>query len=122
MDRSQLEHIIRCAAAILDTKEFVVVGSQSILGAYPRCPSDLAESMEADLYPMRDPGKSEILSAVLGELSPFHETFGIYADGVSETTATLPEQSKPVQCRQAVARTSRFTAACPALTNAPWLR
>ncbi len=34
MNRSQLEHIIRASAAILGTDQFVIVGSQSILGAY----------------------------------------------------------------------------------------
>ena len=91
MDRSQLEHIVRAAAAILDTGDFVVVGSQSILGMYPQPPAPLVQSMEVDLYPRYQPERSEILSAALGELSPFHETFGIYADGVSETTAKLPD-------------------------------
>ena len=90
MERSQLEHIIRAAAAILDTNEFIVVGSQSILGAHPDAPASLKASIEADLYPRLHPERTEAL-AVIGELSPFHDTFNIYADGVSENTATLPE-------------------------------
>ena len=90
MERSQLEHIIRAAAAILDTDEFIVVGSQSILGAYPDAPASLKVSIEAHLYPRLHPERSEALAAI-GELSPFHDTFNIYADGVSEETATLPE-------------------------------
>lgn len=90
MERSQLEHIIRAAAAILDTDEFIVVGSQSILGAHPDAPASLKVSIEADLYPRLHPERSEALAAI-GELSPFHDTFNIYADGVSEETATLPE-------------------------------
>ncbi len=90
MNRSQLEHIIRASAAILATDQFVIVGSQSILGAYPHAPRDLAESIEADIYPMDEPANAEILSATIGEESHFHGTFGIYADGVSEGTSTLP--------------------------------
>ena len=90
MERSQLEHIIRAAAAILDTDEFIVVGSQSILGAHPNAPASLKVSIEADLYPRLHPERSEALAAI-GELSPFHDTFNIYADGVSEETTTLPE-------------------------------
>ena len=48
-------------------------------------------SIEADLYPVDDPSKAEVLSAAIGEDSQFHDTFGIYADGVSETTSTLPD-------------------------------
>ena len=91
MNRSQLEHIIRSSAAILATDEFVIVGSQSILGAYPAAPGAFTESMEADLYPVDNPENAEILSATIGEESHFHSTFGIYADGVSETTSKLPE-------------------------------
>ena len=34
--------------------------------------------------------KSDIIDGVLGELSPYHESFGYYADGVNEDTAKLP--------------------------------
>lgn len=91
MNRSQLEHIIRASAAILGTDQFVIVGSQSILGAYPSIPPALAESVEADLYPLNEPANAEILSATIGEESHFHGTFGVYADGVSEETSILPD-------------------------------
>lgn len=32
-----------------------------------------------------------MIDGSIGELSPFHETFGYYAQGVDETTAVLPE-------------------------------
>jgi hypothetical protein len=32
-----------------------------------------------------------LIDGAIGELSLFHETFGYYAHGVDETTATLPE-------------------------------
>ena len=90
MNRSQLEHIIRASAAILGTDQFVIVGSQSILGAYPTVPHALAESVEADLYPIDEPANAEVLSATIGEESHFHGAFGVYADGVSEETSILP--------------------------------
>lgn len=90
MNRSEIEHILRSAAAILNEKEFVVVGSQAILGAYPDAPGVLTVSREADLYPLHDPDRADVLSAVLGEESNFHDAFGVYADGVSEGTAVLP--------------------------------
>ena len=51
MNRSQLEHIIRASAAILATDEFIVVGSQSVLGTLPNPPPALAMSIETNLYP-----------------------------------------------------------------------
>ena len=36
MTREELEHIIRASADVTDQYEFVIVGSQSILGAVPR--------------------------------------------------------------------------------------
>ena len=48
MRRSELEHLIRAAAAITNQYELVVIGSQSVLGAIPEPPSSLVESMEAD--------------------------------------------------------------------------
>lgn len=90
MNRSQLEHIIRAAAANADTDDLVVVGSQAILGSFPEAPGELLESMEADVFPRDKPHESILIDGGIGELSPFHQTFGYYAHGVDETTATLP--------------------------------
>lgn len=46
--------------------------------------------MEADLFPLRYPERSGVIEGTIGELSPFHETFGYYAQGVGEETARLP--------------------------------
>jgi hypothetical protein len=90
MTRAQLEHVIRAAAAIADDAEIVVVGSQAVLGQFPDAPPELLVSMEADVYPRNHPERAELIEGAIGELSPFHETFGYYADGVSPGTATLP--------------------------------
>ena len=60
MQRRQLEHIIRTASAIADVHEIVIIGSQSILGSFPFAPSNLLQSMEADVYPLSQPAKAEI--------------------------------------------------------------
>jgi len=91
VNRSQLEHIVRAAAANADTNDVVVIGSQAILGSFPDAPAELLESMEADVFPRDSPANSILIDGGIGELSPFHETFGYYAHGVDETTATLPE-------------------------------
>lgn len=90
MNRKELEHIIRAAAAITDQYEIVVVGSQSILGAVPDAPPALLQSMEADVYPLRRPDLADLIDGAIGELSPFEERFGYYAQGVGPETATLP--------------------------------
>lgn len=90
MTRAALEHLLRAAAALTNEREFVVIGSQAILGQFPDAPDTLRVSLEADLYPRHAPDKSDLIDGAIGELSPFHETFGYYAHGVDETTAALP--------------------------------
>ena len=91
MQRKELEHLIRAAAAITNQYEFVIIGSQSILGAQPFAPSVLLQSMEADFYPLNDPELADLIDGSIGELSPFHDRFGYYAQGVGPTTAILPK-------------------------------
>ena len=49
--------------------------------------------MEADIAFFDDPAdvKADQVDGAIGELSAFHETFGYYAQGVSVSTAVLPE-------------------------------
>ena len=48
MNRKELEHIVRAAAGITGENEFVIVGSQSILGKHPDAPRSLRHSLEVD--------------------------------------------------------------------------
>jgi hypothetical protein len=88
--REQLEHILRAAGDIADDDEIVVIGSQAILGQFPDAPASMRISVEADLFPFNYPERAEVIDGSIGELSPFHETFGYYAQGVAEETARLP--------------------------------
>jgi hypothetical protein len=90
MDRAALEHVLRAASAISNEREFVVIGSQAVLGQFPHAPDALLASIEVDVYPRHAPEKSDLIDGAIGELSAFHQTFGYYAHGVDETTATLP--------------------------------
>lgn len=90
MKRSELEHIVRAAGSITNLERFVIVGSQAILGSFPNAPAELITSNEADLYPLDNPAAAELLDGSIGERSPFHQTFGYYAHGVSPETAVLP--------------------------------
>ncbi len=90
MKRHELEHLIRAAADIADDDEIVVIGSQAILGQFPEAPEALLASNEADMYPRNHAERADLIDGSIGELSPFHDTYGYYAQGVGERTATLP--------------------------------
>jgi hypothetical protein len=92
MNIGQLEHIIRAAAVITDDDELIIIGSQSILGAHPNAPGNLLVSTEAYVYPENHPERADLIDGTIGELSPFHETFGYYAQGVAPDTAVLADR------------------------------
>lgn len=56
MNIENLEHLIRAAADITGQREFVIIGSQAILGQYPDAPAELLMSLEADIHPTREQG------------------------------------------------------------------
>ena len=89
MKKQQLDHVLRAAGRITGQKRFVIIGSQSLHGKYPDLPDDIVRSAEVDLIATKNPDRTEWLNAI-GVHSPFHESFGYYADPVDETTATLP--------------------------------
>ncbi len=61
-----------------------------MLGQFPQAPNELLVSIEADVFSLRDPADSDLIDGSIGEGSPFHQTFGYYAHGVSVETAVLP--------------------------------
>lgn len=90
MNREDLEHIIRAAGDLTHWYEFVVVGSQAILGAVPSPPARLTASMEADIYPRGAEHLGDLIDQNMGEGSPFHEQYGYYAQGIDSSTAKVP--------------------------------
>jgi len=90
MTREELEHIIRASADITGEYEFIIVGSQSILGPLPNPEAVFTMSAEADIYPLQAPDLAEKIDGAIGEGSQFHETYGYYAQGVGPDTAILP--------------------------------
>lgn len=109
MNRNEFEHIIRATGEIAKVEKIIILGSQTILAQFP----DLAEllpeidsseislmvqnreilirSIEADIMIPDSIEKTEMVEGAIGELSPFHDTFGYYAQGVDLTTSKLPE-------------------------------
>jgi hypothetical protein len=93
--KSELAHILRAACEITGDPEILVIGSQSILGSFTenQLPDTATRSIEADIAFFDDPGeqKSDLVDGAIGEVSLFHESFGVYGQGVDLSTAVLPE-------------------------------
>lgn len=112
MTREQLEHIIRAAGSITGEERIIIIGSQAILGSYPDAPVELQVSMEADTFPEGNPDKWDLIDGCIGELSPFHETYGYYAHGVSPETAILPRNWRDRLVPVASPATHGYTGLC----------
>jgi hypothetical protein len=70
--------------------EFVVVGSQAILGSLEQPPESMLQSLEVDIYPLRDPRATDLIDGALGDGSQFHVAFGYCPHGVGPETAKAP--------------------------------
>lgn len=113
MRRSELEHVLRAAGAISGVHEWVIVGSQAILGARPDAPDEVLLSQEVDLYAPGNEDASDLIDGSIGEKSPFHDTFGYYAHGVGAATATLPAQWRTRAIEIRSDNTGGVTGICP---------
>jgi hypothetical protein len=92
MNRQEFEHIIKACANATCGHDFLIVGSQAILGSVPDAPRELRISMELDVCPLPfTEAAAAIIDGNIGELTRFHETFRIYAHAVGPETATLPQ-------------------------------
>lgn len=113
MRRSELEHVLRAAGAISDVREWIIVGSQAILGSVPDAPAELVVSQEVDLYTPQSEYASDLIDGSIGERSPFHETFGYYAHGIGPETAVLPTRWRSRASIVESANTGGVRGICP---------
>ena len=93
MRREEFEHTIRAAGSILGANEVLVIGSQALHASVSAELPDAAQrSVEVDvaIFGDSDGSKADLIDGSIGEASMFHETFGYYAQGVTEATAVLP--------------------------------
>lgn len=94
MKREQLRFVLLRCHILTGDRDFVVVGSQSIHGAFHDVllPPDTTFSREADVMPLedRDGDKMWRLSCVAGEETPFEQVYKLAIDGVDRTTSVLP--------------------------------
>ncbi len=90
MKKQQVDHVLRAAGRSTGEKQFIIIGSQSLHGKYPDIADEILTSFEVDLVASKNADRTEWLN-VIGVDSPFHESFGYYADPVDLNTATLPK-------------------------------
>ncbi|MCA1842044.1 MAG: hypothetical protein LC792_02425 [Actinobacteria bacterium] len=115
MNRKAFDHAVRAAAAVLGEDEILVIGSQAIHATISGdLPPEAERSIEADVAALNDPDerKADLIDGSIGEASMFHETFGYYAQGMSQTTAVLPDGWRDRLVRYESPPTNRVVAWC----------
>lgn len=115
MKRTEFEHAVRAAAAVLGVDELLVIGSQALHGSVDGdLPEEALRSVEVDVAALEDPEgrKADLIDGAIGEASMFHATFGYYAQGVETVTAVLPEGWQNRLVRFHTAGTRGVTAWC----------
>jgi hypothetical protein len=93
MRKREFEHAIRAVGSILGTKEVLVIGTQALHASVAgELPEEALRSVEVDVavFGDLDGARADLVDGSIGEGSMFHETFGYYAQGVTEKTAVLP--------------------------------
>ena len=109
--KSQLDHVLRAAGRITGDRQFIIIGSQSLHGKCPDLADAILKSIEADLIAANERDRTEWLNAI-GVDSPFHHSFGYYADPVDERTAVLPRGWKARLVRLAPGHTDGAIGLC----------
>lgn len=92
MDLNALHRLFAEARKLTNHDEFVVVGSNSVLGV-PRdgaLPARMTMSIDVDAYTRGDPGRIFAVEKQLGQGSRFEAEHGYFLDPVSPTLPTLP--------------------------------
>jgi hypothetical protein len=93
MNKEEFDHGIRAAGGVLDVVEVLVIESQAAHASVPGdLPPEAQRSIEVDIAVFEDPdgAKADLLDGAIGEASMFQMQHGFYVDGVSVSTAILP--------------------------------
>ena len=91
MNRGHIQNLLGEAARLTNHRDYVIIGSLSVLGAVASPPETMVFSIDVDLYPKNDPGRISEIASQLGLGSDFEQRHGYYADVVSPMLPTLPE-------------------------------
>jgi hypothetical protein len=92
VELADLQRLFSRARELTKHTDFVVVGSNSILGvAGPReIPKRMTMSIDVDAYTKTDPGRIDAAAKELGQGSAFELENGFYLDPISPQLPTLP--------------------------------
>jgi hypothetical protein len=90
LKKRHIDHLLRAAGELTGERQFIIIGSQALHGKHPDVAATIARSAEIDLVSKSTANRAQWLNAI-GHDSPFHESFGYYADPADETTAKLPK-------------------------------
>lgn len=91
MDRENISLLLAEARKLTNHRDYVIIGSLSVLGAVEAPPDGMVGSVDVDLYPKSDPGRAGEIASALGLGSDFEQAHGFYADAVSPALPTLPD-------------------------------
>lgn len=95
MDADQLRDLARRAANRTGYRQILVLGSQAVHGSLPgvELPSITTISEEADLAIVNDltGDTPHQIEAGFGMGSPYHQSLGVYADGIALSEVALPD-------------------------------
>ncbi len=96
MRREDLELATIAATEIIRQREVRIIGSQAILGSYSEdeLPARATMSNEVDIASLDDDASetlADMIDGQLGEWSDFDRDHGFYVQGVSVSTAYLPD-------------------------------
>jgi hypothetical protein len=91
MIKRELELALQKAGILAREREFIVFGSQAILGLMDSPPKACLGSMEVDLYPKTNYQAVLLINAKLGRRSSFSKQHGYFVDCVTPDLATLPD-------------------------------
>ena len=91
----ELRDLARRAANVTGYRQILVLGSQAVHGALPDAdlPAITTMSEEADLAVVGDvSGETpHMIEASFGMGSPYHQSFGVHADGIALSEVALPD-------------------------------
>ena len=89
MNLESFERVIRSCCRHLGREQVTVIGSQALFGSFDDLPPAGAMSFEVAIVLAEEAARDDV-AALFGELSRFHETFGVYADPVEVSPGRFP--------------------------------
>ena len=118
LKKAHIAHMLRAAAAITGRTSFVMVGTGAVIAQLRDVPLALTQTREIDIHAEDgDAAVSDLIDGTIGEGSQFDETFGYYAHGVEEGTASLPRDWRSRAVRLPLEDQPGVSCTCPDVSD-----